>query len=80
MSTFDNKRVAKEEARKKNDMRREKLAGYFFDLSKLIFAGIVIGGLTPVFSSSTNEISWETIVIGVITTYIFASLANRILK
>ena len=80
MSNFDNSKMRKEEAKKRNDSRREKLAGYFFDLSKLIFAGIVIGGLTPMFSSSTNEISWETIVIGVITTYIFASLANRILK
>ncbi len=57
MSNFDNSRMRKEEAKKRNDSRREKLAGYFFDLSKLIFAGIVIGGLTPMFSSSTSEIS-----------------------
>lgn len=47
MSNFDNNRLKKEEIKKRNDSRREKLAGYFFDLSKLIFAGIVIGGLTP---------------------------------
>ena len=80
MSNFDNNRVKKEESRKRNETRREKLAGYFFDLSKLIFAGIVIGGLTPLFSSSASEINWMTILTGVITTYIFASLANRILK
>lgn len=80
MGGFDQNRKAREEARIKNDTRREKLAGYFFDLSKLVFAGVVIGGLTPMFSNSASEIGWMTISTGVITTYIFASLANRILK
>lgn len=80
MSSFEQRIKNKEEAKKQNDMRREKLAAYFFDLSKLIFAGMVIGGLTPLFSISIEKISWTTITLGAISTYIFAFFANRILK
>ena len=27
--------------------RKEKLAGYFYDLSKLIFTAMVLGGMSP---------------------------------
>lgn len=33
MGNFEETRKAKEEVRKKNDVRKEKIAGYFFDLS-----------------------------------------------
>ena len=31
-------------------IRREMLAGYFFDLSKLMCSGVVVGGLSPLFT------------------------------
>ena len=55
MGNFDNDRVKKEEAKKRNNVRREKLAGYFFDLSKLSFAGLIIGLVLPLFS----QIVWR---------------------
>lgn len=64
----------------KDGQRRDRLAGYFFDLSKLIFAGFVIGGITPLFTAADNEINWCTVILGSFSTYIFAFLANRILK
>lgn len=70
----------KEEVRKKNDVRKEKIAGYFFDLSKLSFAGMVIGGFTPLLSNLNNEVNWLSAICGIITTYTFAFFANRILK
>jgi hypothetical protein len=36
--------------------RREKLAGYFFDLSKLSFAGLVVGGLVSIKSDNTDHV------------------------
>lgn len=80
MGNFEESRKAKEEAKKRNDTRREKLAGYFFDMSKLVFTGMVIGGLTPLFSNTVKDISWSTMIFGIISTYIFAFFANRILK
>ena len=32
----------------RNQKRREMLAGYFFDLSKLMCGGVVIGGSVPI--------------------------------
>lgn len=43
MGNFAEAGKIKDEMKKRDATRREKLAGYFFDLSKLIFAGMVIG-------------------------------------
>ena len=42
MGSWERQQEAKTEAREKDRTRREKLAGYFFDLLKLCFAGMVI--------------------------------------
>ncbi len=52
------------ERQERNRTRREKLAGYFFDISKLIFAGLVIGGLTPLLTEDYGSMSWAVIVSG----------------
>lgn len=72
--------VKQKEAKEKNKNRRDKLTDYFFDLSKLIFAGLVIGGVTPLFTHTTDGMNWLTVVLGIFSTYIFAFFANRILK
>lgn len=60
-------------------VRREKLAGYLYDVSKLIVGGMVIGTIV-----TGNDISiWLKLLIAVIgffAAYIFAQIANRILK
>lgn len=70
MGTFDENRKAKEEIKKKNDIRKEKIAGYFFDLSKLSFAGMVIGSMTPMFTNIDNGVNWYSTILGVITSYV----------
>lgn len=81
MSNFTRQQEVQREAKEKNKNRRDKLASYFFDLSKLIFAGLVIGGVTPLFTHTTDDgMNWLTVVLGFFSTYIFAFFANRILK
>lgn len=80
MSDFDESRKVKEEVKKRNDTRREKLAGYFFDLSKLIFTGMVIGLILPLLSNTENAKMWIIAVFGIILTTLSALLANKILK
>ncbi len=80
MGNWSEKQEIKKERKEKDNTRREKLAGYFFDLSKLVFAALVLGGITPLFTNVSNEINWSTIVLGIFSTYIFANFANRILK
>lgn len=80
MGNFDNDRVKKEEAKKRNEVRREKLAGYFFDLSKLSFAGLIIGLVLPLFSDVNNLTIWLAALFGLTITIVSALLANKILK
>lgn len=48
MGNWIEKQEAKKEVKEKDKVRREKLAGYFFDLSKLSFAGLVVGGIVSI--------------------------------
>ena len=80
MGNWSEQQEAKKVIKEKDKTRREKLAGYIFDLSKLIFAALVLGGITPLFTNVSDGINWVTIVLGGFSTYIFANFANRILK
>ncbi|MBU8982132.1 hypothetical protein [Phocaeicola vulgatus] len=80
MGNFSRQQEEKKDVREKNKTRREKLAGYFFDLSKLSFAGLVIGVVIPLYSDLSNENNWYSICTGILLTIISAVFANKILK
>ena len=80
MGNFAEAGKIKDEMKKRDATRREKLAGYFFDLSKLIFAGMVIGLILPLLSDTENAKMWIIAVFGIILTTLPALLANKILK
>lgn len=80
MGNWSERQEVKKEVKEKDKTRREKLAGYFFDTSKLILAGVVIGGITPLYSDNAKEINLYVIVAGVIATILLAWIANKILK
>lgn len=80
MGNFAEAGKIKDEMKKRDATRREKLAGYFFDLSKLIFAGMVIGLILPLLSDTENVKMWIIAVFGIILTTLSALLANKILK
>lgn len=61
-------------------IRREILAGYFFDLSKLMCSGVV-GGLSPLFTGDEMGIfNYLCISFGFTATVLFAYFSNEILK
>lgn len=68
------------EVKEKNKARKEKLAGYFFDLSKVSFAGLVIGIIIPLLSNMKDYSTWFAAVFGLMLTVILALIANKILK
>ena len=80
MGNFIKQQEEKKEVKEKDKTRRERLAGYFFDLSKLVFAALVLGGITPLFTNEPNKMNWVTIILGIFSTFILANFANRILK
>ncbi len=80
MGNWSEKQEAKKEVKEKDKTRRDKLAGYFFDLSKLSFAGIVISIILPLFSNVGDVKMWIAALFGITLTVLSALLANKILK
>ena len=60
--------------------RKEKLADYFYDLSKLIFAAMVLGGMSSLYTGDFQPYTVYVIFAGAVFTYVTAYSANRILK
>lgn len=80
MGKFAERQEALQEAKEWHKVRWEKLAGYFFDISKLSFAGLVISLLLPLFSDFENQTIRIVISFGLVLTISSALLANKILK
>lgn len=69
------------ERRKGQDkIAKEKLAGYFYDLSKLTFAALVLGGMSSLYTDDFKPYTIYVVIAGLVLTYITAFSANRILK
>lgn len=81
MSNFSKMQEEKKERKEKDKTRREKLAGYFFDLSKLSFAGLVVGGIVSIKPDNIDySIEIYRAIIGCFFTISLARIANIILK
>ena len=80
MSKFAEGLKAREEAKIKNSLRREKLATYFYDLSKLSFGGSAFATVFAWINDISNYWYVVVFVVGIAATVIFAVLANKLLK
>lgn len=79
MSDFSIQQNKTKEKAERNKTRRDKLASYFLDLSKLTFAASVLGGFAPLLDENSMH-SWLNLIFGIIATFIFAKIGNSILK
>ncbi len=71
--------VRKMDAREKDKQRRDKLSGYFLDLSKLTFGATILSGVIPAFTeSSMINIIYAT--SGLAGTLVFYMVGRNILK
>ncbi|MDO4181831.1 MAG: hypothetical protein Q4D36_11145 [Bacteroidales bacterium] len=80
MGNFMKQQEVKREAKERNKTRRETLGKFFYDLAKLTFTAIVLGGITPFYTNTSIGTNWGLIVTGSIFTIIFSLIGNRILK
>ena len=80
MSKFYNDHKQKEEVRVKNSLRREKLASYFFDVSKLSLGGVVFTSAFGWFNDKDNFEYAILVLIGTFMVVVFAVIANKLLK
>lgn len=79
MGSWSEQQEVKKEVKEKDKVRREKLAGLFFDLAKLSFAGLVVGGIVSM-KPDVDITDIYRVIIGGISTIIFIRIGNTILK
>lgn len=60
--------------------RKEKMGSYFYDLSKLTYGALVLGAMMPFLSHTFGWLNVLMIVFGLLTSYAFAYVANKIFK
>ena len=70
----------KNETKEKSKIRREKIAGYFLNLSQLTFVALVLGGITPLYINEEHVVSWLLLSAGALASFVLASIGYRILK
>lgn len=80
MGTWEKQQEVKREGQEKDKIRRETLAKYFYDLSKLMFAAIVLGEMLILQQDINDSSSWLMIAFGGLLTYLSAWTGNKILK
>lgn len=61
-------------------VRKEKLAGYFYNISQLTFTGTGLGGFLPLLKGTATVGDINVFVFGSILTDFAAYFANRLLK
>ena len=80
MGNFSKQQEEKKEARSWDRTVKETLAKYFFDLSKLVFTAIVLGGFVPIFTNEYIAVNWIVVGCGTFVSICFAIFGYRILK
>lgn len=80
MSNFSRQIEEKKDRKEKDRTRRKKLAGFFYDLAKLCFGGLVIGSLISYSNGEGNMYEIAKTVFGIASTLILSKIANDILK
>lgn len=61
--------------------RRKLLAGFLYDMAKLMFGGVAVGGLSPLFTGKgLGDINIACVIVGFIGGCTLAYIANELLK
>ena len=68
------------ELRERNKLIREQLGKFFIDLSKLVFAGVVVGGVMQLVNSDNLIFSIVMIAFGVVASSFLAYVGFLILR
>ena len=80
MSNWGKQQDIRKESLERDKSRRETLGKFFYDLAKVAFAGLVVGGVAPLYANMDNSDNWYVVFAGTAFTIIFAWIGNKILK
>lgn len=68
------------ETREREKVGRETLGKFFYDLAKLAFGGMVIGGMMSMKYSESVSLTLALIFLGLVSTVALAKVGKNVLK
>ena len=68
------------EQKERDKLFRQSLGKFFIDLSKLVFAGVVVGGVVQLTQSRDYALMAVMVVLGILVSCIFAFVGFKILR
>ena len=77
---FIKQQEEQKDAKERDRLRRDKIAGYFFNLSQLTFVALVLGTITPIYTNNEYGINWYMLSVGLALTIVLANIGSKILK
>ncbi len=77
---FIKQQEERKDAKERDWLRRDKIAGYFFNLSQLTFVALVLGTITPIYTNNEYGINWYMLSVGLALTIVLANIGSKILK
>lgn len=80
MGNFIKQQEERKNAKERDRLRRDKIAGYFFNLSQLTFVALVLGTITPIYTNNEYGINWYMLSVGLALTIVLANIGSKILK
>ena len=81
MSNFSDNNIRTTERRERERQHRDAIGKYFLDLSKLTFAAMVLGVVTPIINGSHYSIIvFYIMFVGIFVTILPAYLGHKILE
>lgn len=80
MGNWEKQQEERKETKEKEKLSRETLGKYFYDLSKLTFTALVLGGIISFTSDTPNWIYGLIIIFGSFSAFILAYAGFKILK
>lgn len=80
MGNFIKQQEERKDAKERDRLRRDKIAGYFFNLSQLTFVALVLGTITPIYTNNEYGINWYVLSVSLALTIVLANIGSKILK
>lgn len=68
------------EQKERDKLFRQSLGKFFIDLPKLVFAGVVVGGVVQLTQSRDYALMAVMVVLGILVSCIFAFVGFKILR
>lgn len=80
MGNWEKQQEVKKEGLEREKIGRETLGKFFYDLAKLTFATMVLGGMVSLITDLTKINYWTLMASGFVFTFALVYLGRRILK